>query len=264
MAEKTTSIKTYGQKPYYDNFDETKNYQRILYRPGHPVQARELTQMQTALQAQLDRMGQYNFKNGSRVLDGKVTLNVNYDYIKIKSTYNSQAVSGFLDTLKGSTLTGAGASVKAKVVDVFSSSVTGSKDTLYVVYQANGTDTTTAKFVAEEVLTSDASGTHPVQVETNANTPIGLGSSVRQEQGVYFISCNFVYVPESSLILDFYTNTPDYIVGLKVTESIATSADDTTLNDNAQGTTNEAAPGANRYKIATTLIKQPLFFSKLK
>ena len=258
MAEKTTSIKAYGQKPYHDNFDEQKNYQRILYRPGHPVQARELTQMQTALQAQLDRLGQYNFKNGSRVLDGKVTLNVNYDFIKIKASHNSQAVSGFLSTLKGSTLTGANQSVKAKVVEVFSSSETGTKDTLYVVYQANGTDKTTNKFIADEVLTSDASGTHPVAVETSGNNPIGLGSSVRQEQGVYFISGNFVFVPESSLILDFYTNTPNYIVGLKVTESIATSADDITLNDNAQGTTNIGAPGAHRYKIATELIKEPL------
>ena len=261
MAEKTTSIKTYGQKPYYDNFDETKNYQRILYRPGHPVQARELTQMQTALQAQLDRLGQYNFKNGSRVLDGKVTLNVNYDYIKIKATHNSQAVANFIDNLKGTTLTGAGATVKAKIVEVVPASTTGGFDTLYVTYQQNGSDTTTSKFVADEVLTSDGAGTHPVAVAASSDSPIGLGSAVRIEQGVYFISGNFVYVPAESLFLDYYTNTPDYIVGLKVTESIATSADDTTLNDNAQGTTNEAAPGANRYKITTGLIKQPLALS---
>ena len=62
----TTSIKNYGIAPYYDDFDETKNYQRILFRPGRSVQARELTQMQTALQAQIDRHGQYAFKDGSR------------------------------------------------------------------------------------------------------------------------------------------------------------------------------------------------------
>ena len=57
----TTTIKNYPAAPYYDDFDETKNYHRILYRPGYAVQARELTQMQTNLQAQLDRFGQYAF-----------------------------------------------------------------------------------------------------------------------------------------------------------------------------------------------------------
>ena len=71
----TTTIKNYSIAPYYDDFDETKNYHRILYRPGYAVQARELTQMQTTLQAQLDRFGQYAFKHGSRVVVGKVTLN---------------------------------------------------------------------------------------------------------------------------------------------------------------------------------------------
>ena len=55
-----------------------------------------------------------------------------------------------------------------------------------------------------------------------------------------------------------YTNTPNYIVGLKVTESIVDSGTDTTLLDNAQGVPNTAAPGANRYKISTQLIKEPL------
>ena len=66
-----------------DDFDETKNFHRVLFRPGYAVQARELTQLQTALQAQIDRHGQYSFKDGSRVVDGKVTLNVEYDFIKI-------------------------------------------------------------------------------------------------------------------------------------------------------------------------------------
>ena len=38
----TTVVKKYGIAPYYDDFDETKNYHRILFRPGHAVQAREL------------------------------------------------------------------------------------------------------------------------------------------------------------------------------------------------------------------------------
>ena len=84
----TSKVKKYNIQPYYDDFDETKNYHRILFRPGYAVQARELTQLQTALQAQIDRYGQYAFKDGSRVLDGKVTVDTQRDFIKIKSIRN--------------------------------------------------------------------------------------------------------------------------------------------------------------------------------
>ena len=45
-----------------------------------------------------------------------------------------------------------------------------------------------------------------------------------------------------TLILDKYTNTPSYRVGLSVTESFVTPNDDATLNDNATGTSNLNAP----------------------
>ena len=53
--------------PYYDDFDETKNFHRMQFRPGLAVQARELTQMQTMLQNQIDRFGEHVFKEGSVV-----------------------------------------------------------------------------------------------------------------------------------------------------------------------------------------------------
>ena len=37
-----------------------------------------------------------------------------------------------------------------------------------------------------------------------------------------------------------------------------TSDNDNSLLDNAQGVPNTSAPGANRYRISTTLIKEPL------
>jgi hypothetical protein len=51
-----------SQNPYYDDFDETKDFYKLLFRPGYAVQARELTQLQTALQKQVDRFGQHVFK----------------------------------------------------------------------------------------------------------------------------------------------------------------------------------------------------------
>ena len=37
-----SKVKNYNISPYFDDFDETKNYHRILFRPGYAVQAREL------------------------------------------------------------------------------------------------------------------------------------------------------------------------------------------------------------------------------
>ena len=63
---------------------------------------------------------------------------------------------------------------------------------------------------------------------------------------------------KQTLILDYYTNTPSYRVGLKITESIVNSKDDESLFDNAKGFTNFAAPGADRFKISLSLTKKPL------
>ena len=256
-----------------DDFDETKNFHRILFRPGYSVQARELTQLQTALQAQIDRHGQYSFNDGSRVVNGKVTLNVEYDFVKIESSFTHSSAGAlnadnYLTEFVGTTITGATGGVTAVVQEVIAAG-SGDPATLYVKYTSSGTNNATSVFAAGEELSSSASPTKYAMVGGGSNidgsntassisTPTGQGSSVNIEEGAYFISGAFVYVPAGSLILDKYTNTPNYIIGLKVTQDIVDSVADTTLLDNAAGTPNTAAPGARRYRISTTLIKEPL------
>jgi len=256
-----------------DDFDETKNFHRILFRPGYAVQARELTQLQTALQAQIDRYGQYAFKDGSRVVNGKVTVNVEYDFIKIESSFTHSTAGAlnadnYLNDFVGTTITGATGGVTAVVQQVIASA--GSDPaTLYIKYTNSGTDNETSTFAAGEELSSNGSPIRYAMVGGGTNidgsntassitTPTGLGSSVNIEEGVYFISGTFVYVPGGSLILDKYTNTPNFIIGLKVTEDTVDSAADSSLLDNAQGVPNTAAPGATRYRISTELVKEPL------
>ena len=261
----TTTIKNYSIAPYYDDFDETKNYHRILYRPGYAVQARELTQMQTTLQAQLDRFGQYAFKHGSRVVGGKVTLNTEYDFIKIDSTFvhsvgGTLNSDGYLSSFVGTTITGSansGTNITAKVLAVIPSD--GSDpNTLYIKYNnTGGAARTTSTFAAGEEFSSSGATTFYGQVQSTG-TPTGVGSSVNIEEGVYFVSGTFIYVPKASLTLDKYTNTPSYVIGLNVIEEIIDTDTDNTLKDNAQGTPNEAAPGATRYKVSTTLVKESL------
>ena len=46
MAEKTDL----NISPYYNDYSEDNKFQKVLYRAGRPLQARELTQSQSILQ----------------------------------------------------------------------------------------------------------------------------------------------------------------------------------------------------------------------
>ena len=56
--------------PYFDDFEPSSNYYKVLYKPGFPVQARELTTMQSVLQNQIEDMGNHLFREGAKVIPG--------------------------------------------------------------------------------------------------------------------------------------------------------------------------------------------------
>ena len=62
----------FNKTPYYDDFDEDKKFVRALFKPGTAIQARELTQLQTILQTQIERMGNHIFNNGSVIIGGGI------------------------------------------------------------------------------------------------------------------------------------------------------------------------------------------------
>ena len=61
--------------PYYDDFDSSDNFVKTLFRPGFAIQARELTQLQSALQNQIEKHGQHVFKEGAMVIPGQISFN---------------------------------------------------------------------------------------------------------------------------------------------------------------------------------------------
>lgn len=74
----------FNVSPYYDDYSEDKNFHRILFRPAVPVQARELTQLQTILQNQVERFGDNIYKQGTIIKGCTFTYDFNYEFIKIK------------------------------------------------------------------------------------------------------------------------------------------------------------------------------------
>ena len=69
--------------PYNDDFDESKNFHQILFVPSVAVQARELTQLQTILQNQIERFGKHIFKDGTILTGCNFTFDPNYNYVKL-------------------------------------------------------------------------------------------------------------------------------------------------------------------------------------
>ena len=47
--------------PYYDDFDPSNNFYKVLFKPGFPVQARELTNLQSIAQNQIETFGSHIF-----------------------------------------------------------------------------------------------------------------------------------------------------------------------------------------------------------
>ena len=242
MASKTD----FNVSPYYDDFTESKKFHRVMYRPAFAVQARELTTQQSITQNQIEKMGDHFFKHGAMVIPGETTVDLEYESVKLTS------FNGTLSNYNGNTLTGGTAGVVANVVG-FAATDGTDPDTLFVKYRNAGTDNGSHSFVDGETLTSGHT-----DAMTAVNNTTQLGCAVHIDAGTYYINGYFVNVDAQTLVLDKYTNAPDYRVGLTITESFVTSTDDTTLLDNATGSSNANATGAHRFKIDLTLAKLAL------
>jgi hypothetical protein len=254
--------------PYYDDFDKENNYYRVLFKPGFPIQARELTTLQSILQDQIESFGSHMFKDGSMVIPGGITYISDYHSIKINTEHLGIPVILYADQLIGKKLTGSITGISV-VVDSYltpedSSEITDL--TLFVQY-LNAGDDNTIKFLddGEELITETAFtyGNTTLNEDDTVATLIAtgacaIGCAAAVANGVYFIRGSFVNVSADKIVLDPYTNEPSYRVGLNISEEITTIKEDPNLYDNARGFSNFAAPGADRLKISTTLTKKPL------
>ena len=65
----------FNVSPYYDDFTESKKFHRILFRPAFAVQdPRELTQSQTQLQNQIERLSDHLFDKGAMIIPNEIRL----------------------------------------------------------------------------------------------------------------------------------------------------------------------------------------------
>jgi hypothetical protein len=257
--------------PYFDDFNANNDYHKVLFKPGTPVQARELTTLQSILQNQIEKFGQHFFKEGAKVIPGNTGYTQLYYCVQLQNTFLGVPVEAYVSQLIGTKITGQTSGVSAVVDKVlFSRDSERGNLTLYINYLNSSTqNNATQVFSDGESLFSNTTITSGLLGNTSisagqpfavtlANNSTATGSSFNITDGVYFIRGNFVNVSTETLILDQYNNRPSYRVGLFVNEQVINSDIDESLNDNSQGFNNYAAPGADRFKISTSLIKKNL------
>jgi hypothetical protein len=263
MAQKTDL----NISPYYDDFDSEKNFYKVLFNPGRPVQARELTTLQSILQNQVESFGSHIFKEGSVVIPGNIAYDGQFYSVKLNPTNFGIDISLYINNFIGKKVVGQASGTTAIIqYVVFPDDINVDNLTIYVKYLDSDNNFTFNQFEDGESLIAQENVTYG-NTTINAGTPFAsliainatsIGSAAFIGDGVYFIRGYFVNVSKQTVILDNYTNTPSYRVGLKIDELIISPKDDSSLYDNAKGFTNYAAPGADRFKINLTLTKKLL------
>lgn len=141
--------------PYFDDYNDRNQYYKILFKPSVAVQVRELNQLQTILQKQIERFGNNIFKRGT-VIDGVNVIYLDsYPYVKLLDneidTGNIVNPSEFV----GHFVRNPSSNLVAQVInytDGFESTDPDLK-TLYLKYLNSGNDGNTFTFTSGATLT---------------------------------------------------------------------------------------------------------------
>ena len=262
------AITTYSTEPHFDDFNdiggqfsgaEKKNYLRILFNPGRSVQVRELNQMQSMLQSQIDKLGSSIYKEGP-VLRGLSNLDVSAHYIDIdiNEAVSSYDITAYLDQIKSIKTSSVDGTLKASVLH-YKLNVSGSYrffiryNTSVVTSNANVQTFAKLKDIRLDNSITDIEDEIIISTSTVFGTITSLGDATvaNIDSGIYYIKGEFVYNDAQSVYISH--PTVDYEVSGRltyvVTEQRVKYTDDVSLLDNATGTPNETAPGADRYAI---------------
>jgi hypothetical protein len=277
--------------PYFDDYDIAKKYYRVLFKPGFAVQARELTQLQTTLQNQIEQFGENIYKEGSIIKGCTFTEIRNLKYIKVVDGIRPEnfiertevQTDGTIDEFYYEIEDEFG--LKALVVQGVSGFQSRAPDlnTFFVVY-LNTVDT--GSFEKKEYEPNDTLEIREYILRTQEvnnelaetiidngivattsvagfSEPIGDSFGLNAAEGVIFQRGHFLFVDDQTIVVKKYLSDesvefelePNNIsVGYIVDEDIVTSQQDLSLLDNANGSPNENAPGADRLLLVPRLI----------
>ena len=167
MAQKTDL----NISPYYDDFDSEKNFYKVLFNPGRPVQARELTTLQSILQNQVESFGSHIFKEGSVVIPGNIAYDGQFYSVKLNSTTFGVDISLYINNFIGKKIVGQTSGTTATIQYIaFPDDINVEYLTIYVKYLDSDNDFKFNPFVDGESLIAEENVTYG-NTTINAGTP---------------------------------------------------------------------------------------------
>jgi hypothetical protein len=280
--------------PYFDDYDIAKKYYRVLFKPGFAMQARELTQLQTILQNQIEQFGENIYMEGSIIKGCTFSEIRNLKYIKVVDDIRPE------DYIERTEVSDDGvideyyyeiedqSNLKALIIQGTSGFQSRAPDlnTFFVVYLNTSTigevekkeyepnDTLeireyilrTQVIDDETVETTIDNGIVATTSVAGFSDPIGDSFGLNTSEGIIFQRGHFLFVDDQTIVVKKYLGDetvefelePNNIsVGYIVDESIVNSQQDPSLLDNANGSPNENAPGADRLLLVPRLVARP-------
>lgn len=267
---------SWNRSPYFDDFISSKNYLRVLFQPGRPTQPRELNQIQSIFQNQIEKFANHIFKNGSKVSNARASYN-SKAYVRLQenspwvvNSINPNGIPVDLSSFReGFTLLGMTSGITARLVKGVNAE-NGDPPTLYVVYTSVAIDAKTVVFIPGEVINFiDENGiaVYSVKVkcpgcagsiETDTILPVGQGRIYTIDEGVFYYEGMFIENSRQDIIVSKYGDLVNCKIGFDFVQRIVTSDLDPTLLDNTLGYPNSTAPGADRYEVQLVLTKRSL------
>jgi hypothetical protein len=138
---------TLAGAPYFDDFNEDKKFHRVLFRPSFPVQARELTQLQSILQNQIERFGDSVYKTGSIIKGCAPTVISDANYFVVPNAFDVSNTS-----YENAIAYGATTGVQARILKGISGFVDSTSPPKFIVkYTTVGANGAT-QFLEDEVI----------------------------------------------------------------------------------------------------------------
>ena len=250
---------------YKDDYSDSDGYHRILFNSGLPLQARELTQLQSIIQQQIKRFGDNVFLDGAAVGSSGSGVST-VSYVQLKD------VSVPIENYVGVTLQGPSSDVTSGLQFYVIRAEEGTESdppTLFGTYISSNqsaanidvqptTPTFTDKDLLQDIrVISGQEGTPELVVRTQrASSNIqstGRGLLFGIKSSNFWTQGHFVFTAKQLLTISKYTTTADVDVGFEVIEDIVTVEDDPALYDNQGAVPNLSSPGADRYRIKLKL-----------
>lgn len=265
--------------PYFDDFDLEKQFYKILFKPAYAIQARELTQLQTILQNQIEQFGDNIYQEGSVIKGCNFTELDSLQFVKLvdKTGFDVESYIGGEDILtEGGIVKNisivyeleSSTGLKASIVSASRGFETRppNLNTFFINYLntetggravfSAGEALTINKYIYEgSTLRTDLTEINVATINVTLLSPhVGNSFGIQSTPGIVFQKGHFLFTDDQTLVVSKYTNQPsDVSVGFLVEEELVNALQDGSLYDNANGSLNENAPGADRLKMIPKL-----------